>query len=275
MDARRAGVLSGGVFPMKTSYLVSLLVACVMSVVRAAEAPRAIKALLVTGGCCHDYKAQKKIIPEGITARANVEWTIVHEGDDREHRVSIYEKADWAKGYDVVVHNECYGFVNDAAFVERIAAPHKAGLPAVFLHCSSHSYRMAPTDAWREIIGIKSMSHEKRRDLMVKSLKTKHPVMVGFPDEWPSAQDECYKNEQVWPGVTALATSYGEETKKDHIVIWVNTTGGARTFTTTLGHTNATMESPVYLDLVTRGLLWACGKLNEDGTPVKGYGKKG
>jgi hypothetical protein len=35
------------------------------------------------------------------------------------------------------------------------------------------------------------------------------------------------------------------------------------------------MESDVYLDLVTRGLLWACDKLNEDGTPKAGYGPGG
>jgi hypothetical protein len=32
------------------------------------------------------------------------------------------------------------------------------------------------------------------------------------------------------------------------------------------------MQQPVYLDLVTRGLLWACGKLGEDGKPLAGYG---
>jgi type 1 glutamine amidotransferase len=165
--------------------------------------------------------------------------------------------------------------VNDAAFVERIAAPHKAGLPAVFLHCSSHSYRMAPTDEWRQALGIKSMSHEKRRDLVVKSLGTKHPVMIGFPAVWNNAEDECYKNEKVWPAVTPLATAYGEETKQDHVVIWVNTYGKGRSFTTTLGHTNATMESPVYLDLVTRGLLWACDRLSDKGTPKAGFGPGG
>jgi hypothetical protein len=34
------------------------------------------------------------------------------------------------------------------------------------------------------------------------------------------------------------------------------------------------MEDPVYLDLVTRGLLWACGKLDENGKPTEGYGPK-
>src|SRR3954471_15586644 len=80
-----------------------------------------IRALLVTGGCCHDYTHQKKILTEGISARANVEWTIVHEGDGTTtHRVSIYEKPDWSKGYDIVVHDECFADVKDEAFVENI-----------------------------------------------------------------------------------------------------------------------------------------------------------
>lgn len=261
---------------MKTPFLPGLLVFLTALVSAAGAQTRPIKALLVTGGCCHDYAAQKKIIPDGVSARANVEWTIVHEGEDREHRISIYEHADWAKGYDVVVHNECFGHVRDVAFVERIVAPHKAGVPAVMLHCSSHSYRMAETDEWRKLIGIKSMSHERRADLTVKRVAgVKHPVMVGFPDVWPNPQDECYKNEFVWPNVVPLATVYGVETKQDHVVIWLNTYEQARVFTTTLGHTNATMQSEVYLNLVARGLLWACRKLNDDGTPAKGYGPGG
>src|SRR5580765_1119921 len=62
-----------------------------------------LHALFITGGCCHDYAAQKKILTEGISARANVSWTIVHEGDTegREHKFSIYEKPDWTKSFDV------------------------------------------------------------------------------------------------------------------------------------------------------------------------------
>jgi hypothetical protein len=33
------------------------------------------------------------------------------------------------------------------------------------------------------------------------------------------------------------------------------------------------MKRDVYLDLVTRGLLWACDKLDENGKPKAGYGK--
>ena len=94
-----------------------------------AEDTAPIRALMVCGGCCHDYEHQKVILSEGISKRANVVWTIVHEGiptkedDMRKYRVSIYEKEGWDKGYDVVLHNECFGFVDDNAFVERITKP--------------------------------------------------------------------------------------------------------------------------------------------------------
>src|SRR5439155_3496925 len=65
----------------------------------ASLAAEPLRALLVTGGCCHDYAAQKKILTEGISARANVAWTIIHEGDgsDKDVKFSIYEKPDWTK----------------------------------------------------------------------------------------------------------------------------------------------------------------------------------
>lgn len=269
--------------------LLSFLVAALFAVTAVAEdKPKPIHALMVCGGCCHDYENQKKILSEGISKRANVEWTIVCEGVDsptekpdptrpsnREHRVSIYEKADWAKGYDVVLHNECFGFVDDNAFVEQIAKPHFEGLPAVVLHCSTHSYRKASTDEWRKLIGQSSFSHEMRRDLDVKTVNADHPVMKGFPAEWHDAGDELYKNEKLWPNFIPLAQAYGQDTKKDHACIWVNTYGKAKVFGTTLGHSNETMSSDVYLDLVTRGLLWATGHLNDDGTPKAGYGPGG
>ncbi len=255
-----------------------LLAASFLGAAEPTERPKPLHVLLVCGGCCHDYEAQKKILSEGIAARANVEFTIVHEGiptpkdDGRKTRVSIYEKPDWWKGYDLILHDECFGFVNDDAFVENIAAAHKAGVPAVLLHCSSHSYRAATTDAWREVVGITSHSHENKHDLEVQVVKADHPVMKGFPATWNDPQDELYKNEKIWPNTVPLAQAYGVDTKQNHVCIWVNTLGTARIFTTTLGHSNEIVSSPVYLDLITRGLLWACGKLNDDGSPAAGYG---
>ena len=261
---------------MKT--LATLLLLLVAAIARADDV-KPLRVLMVTGGCCHDYENQKMILAEGISGRANVEFTIVHEEGpkgkgDKTHRISIYEKADWAKGFDVVLHNECFGGVEDVAFVERIAKAHFNGVPAVMLHCSTHSYRMAGTDEWRKCVGQKSMSHEKKRDLHVINLRPEHPVMAGFPKEWLDKSDELYKNEFLYEHFVPLAKAYGQDTGKDHNLVWVNNYGEARVFGTTMGHENSTMSDPVYLDLVTRGLLWACRKLDDQGKPMPGYGPK-
>jgi uncharacterized protein len=258
---------------MKLLALLSLLSAGVIS----AQAP--LKVLMVTGGCCHDYEKQKLILAEGISARANVEFVIVHEEGpegkkDKTHKISLYNNPDWAAGYDVVLHNECFGAVVDVPFVERIARPHYDGVPAVMLHCSTHSYRMAATDEWRKCLGQKSMSHEKNRDMKVVRLADDHPVMKGFPKEWLNPKDELYKNEELYPQFTPLAKAFGEDTQRDHVMVWTNTYGKGKVFATTAGHNNETMMDPVYLDLVSRGLLWACGKLGEDGKPLPGYEAK-
>jgi uncharacterized protein len=239
----------------------------------------ALRVLMVTGGCCHDYENQKMILAEGLSARANVEFTIVHEEGpegkkDKTHKISIYEKEDWAKGYDVILHNECFGAVTDNAFIERIARPHFGGVPAVMIHCSAHSYRAATTDEWRKCVGQKSMSHEKNRDLLVKNIAPQHPVMKGFPMEWLNKADELYKNEELYPGFVPLAKAFGEDTQKDHFLVWVNTYGKGRVFGTTMGHGNETVAHPVFLDLVARGLLWACDKLTEEGKPAAGYASR-
>jgi uncharacterized protein len=262
---------------IKMKILAATLLLLATGLIHADNPP--LKVLMVCGGCCHDYANQKLILSEGLSARANVEFTIVHEdatdkANERTHKVSIYAKDNWAEGFDVVLHNECFGQVADVAFVERIAKAHYDGVPAVMLHCSAHSYRMALTDEWRKCLGQKSMSHEKNRDLKVVNVAPEHPIMKAFPKEWLDPKDELYKNEILYPSLVPLAKAYGEDTKKDHVLIWTNTYGKAKVFGTTMGHGNHTMSDPVFLDLVARGLLWSCGKLDDSGKPVAGYESK-
>jgi len=241
-----------------------------------AEPAKPLRALMITGGCCHDYTNQKRILSEGISARTPVEWTIVHDvemvdGKDvaasREHLSTAYAKDNWAEGYDVVVHNECYGAMKDPVTLKRIAKAHMEGnVPAVFLHCAMHSYRMAADEdanLWRQLIGAKSMYHEPGAVLTVKTVEGTHPVMRGFPSEFTTPEkDELYILEKVYDSATVLAHSYSEKLKVQNPVIWVNTVGKLRTFSISLGHTNAVMQTPEYLDLVTRGLLWTCGRVD-------------
>lgn len=272
-----------GDITMKTSilrvFLIGLLAAAVPLDLIAAEP---IHALLITGGCCHDYDTQKTLLTEGISARANVTWDILFEGGSvrtkagRDHRMSIYEKPDWTKGYDVIVHDECFGDVTNAEFVNHIAKGHFDGVPAVMIHCAIHSYRKSSTDEWRKLLGVSSYYHDPERKFEVRNIQPEHPIMKGFPEIWRDpAPDELYRMAKLWPNCVPLAKTIATNAVPDTTCIWVNTYGKARVFGTTLGHANTTAGDGTYLDLVTRGLLWACNKLDDDGKPAAGYGPNG
>jgi type 1 glutamine amidotransferase len=231
-----------------------------------------LRALLIAGGCCHDYARQKMILSENISARARVEWTLVHEDTEaKNHRVSVYEKPDWAKGYDVVVHNECFSGVTDPAFIENVLAPHRNGTAAVVIHCAMHTFRDLKTDQWREFLGVTSPRHGKQQPLDVKNLKPNDPIMKEFPLVWKTGNEELYFIDKVWPHTEVLAEAHSIDTNKDYPVIWKHTYGKGRVFGTTLTHHNHHMSDPAYLDMITRGLLWACDQLDGSGHPKPNY----
>ena len=262
----------------KTLGICAVAVALIVTSGLYAESKKAkakpLKGLIITGGCCHDYKNQKNIIAEGLSKRINIEFDVVHEGGSaRNYKIKLYEKKDWAKGYDIIVHNECFGGVKDDEFVEKIVQAHRDGTPAVVVHCSMHSYRSAKkaAESWRAMLGVTSRSHEKHRAVEVKNVAPKNPIMTGFPAKWNTPNGELYKIEKIWPKCTPLATAYGKDTKKDHVVIWTNEYEKARIFGTTLGHHNQTMDTDEWMSVVSRGVLWATKKLKDDGTPADGY----
>lgn len=224
----------------------------------AAEEEKPLSALLVTGGCCHDYDTQKKIISDGLAARMAITVDVVQGDSTKSDELELYEKADWASGYDIIIHNECYGDVVNEDFVAGIVKAHADGVPAVFIHCSMHSYRNSPAaDQWRELIGVTSRRHESKRPLAVVLTAKEHPIMKGFPPVWKTEQGELYVVEKVWPGCEVLATAYGTDTEREHPVIWTNKLGKTRMFGTTIGHHNETMQTDVWLDLVANGVTWA------------------
>lgn len=251
---------------------------------RPAAAAKPIKALLVTGGPYHDYGAQKTLLTEGLDKRANIQWTIYHTGDKggTAFKLPLYENPDWAKGYDVIVHNECFADVADPKFIENVTNAHAAGVPGVFIHCCMHTFRAAKNfDEYRHLLGVSTFRHEKLKAFEVKPAAAgtpgaDHPVMKGFPAGFKSpVPDEVYVIEKLWPDCTVLATSFGEETKKDQPCIWVNRYGKAKVFGSTLGHPTEMIGSDVFLDTVACGLLWTVDKLGDDGKPLAGYGAAG
>jgi type 1 glutamine amidotransferase len=241
-------------------------------------AVKPIRVLLVIGGCCHDYAKQKDLISKGLSARANVEVTIAYDSDTTtKHLNPVYEKADWAKDFDVIIHDECSSDVKDEDLINRILQPHKDGLPAVVLHCGMHCYRskgypeMTP---WFEFTGLHTNAHGKQLPIEVNFVDKENPITKGLAD-WKTVNEELYNNITGKVLDTAHPLVRGKQGKDDTVVVWTNTYNKkTRVFCTTLGHNNETVADDRYLDLVTRGLLWATGHLTDDGKPAPGYEAK-
>ena len=102
------------------------------SLVASAAESKPLRALLITGGCCHNYPFQSRQLTNALGKLAAVEWRIVQEGGNGTRgEISLYDNPDWAKGFDVVVHNECFADTTSPDYIRRITAAHKAGVPAV------------------------------------------------------------------------------------------------------------------------------------------------
>lgn len=268
----------------------------------AATADQPLKVLLITGGCCHDYARQKDILKAGLEARANVVVEQAHS-DDKSTKppIAIYGNPDYAKGYDLVIHDECSAAIGDLPTIDAVLKPHVDGLPAVALHCAMHSYRFgdygkpvaagAENARWFEFLGLQSTGHGPQESVTITFTDKQSPITKGLAD-WTTIKEELYNNIQILTGKELAKGKQtfpqkpknieGKETvtgSKDveAVVVWTNEYGPKKTrvFSTTIGHHNETVADARYLDLVTRGVLWATGHLNDDGTPAKGYGPEG
>jgi len=234
------------------------------SLTQAADPPKPVKALLITGGCCHDYSKQKEILKTGIEARAHVQVELDHSDDkSTKARFSRYEKATWADGFDVVIHDECSADVKEMPYVDNIINAHKNGVAAVNLHCAMHCYRTG-TDDWFKFVGIHSTGHGPQKPIDVTFIEKDHAITKTLGN-WTTVNEELYNNVRLFDTAKPLARGRQDTGKKvdDFVVAWTNEFGKSRVFSTTLGHNNETVGDARYLDMVTRGLLWSVDKLND------------
>lgn len=260
-----------------------------------------IQVLLICGGCCHDYAKQSAALKTGIEERINAEVTIIFNADTTtEAKFEHYNKANWAEGYDVVLHDECSANVTDKEYVGRILDAHKAGVPAVNIHCAMHCYRWGdfrqPVEkgndnaGWYEFLGIQSSGHGPKAPIDVTYVAdAAQPVAKGL-DNWTTTTDELYNNLTIFENAKPIAmgrqiqpaskkaleadpNAKGRE--ETSVIAWTNLYGPKKTpvFCVTLGHTDEVVADPNYIDLISRGLLWTTGKMTDAGKPAEGYSR--
>ena len=248
--------------------------------------PPPIKAVMYVGGCCHDYKTMPGVLAAriGEVARIDIDIKPMASAADM---AAAFAAPDFGKGYDVIIYDICFGEKwNDGDYDGALKAA-DAGIPAVFVHCSAHTYRPprdkkdpqlkereAIADAkWHALVGMDSRVHDKFEPFATAKADADHPIMKSFPDAWITCGDELYNTVKMMPTATPLLTAKSPASGKVHTVAWVNQYGKARIFGTTLGHNMSTAADPAYPRLLADGILWVCKKLGDDGKPMAGWGR--
>ncbi|MBI1313982.1 c-type cytochrome [bacterium] len=250
---------------MRQLILLTLCLSLTSPAFAADAPPEPLKVLLITGGCCHDYTAQKEILKKGLEARAHVDVVAIEQGGQATNsKIELYEDENWADGFDVIIHDECFSDAKDIPWVDRVLKPHRDGLPAVVIHCAMHCYRDGRDD-WFKFCGVTSRGHGAHYAHEVLNRDAAHPIMQTFPAGWANPAGELYRIEKLWPTAHPLASTKDRELANEQVCVWTNEFGDKKTrvFGTTLGHHNETVSHPVFLDMVTRGTLWAAGKLDK------------
>ena len=187
--------------------------------------------------------------------------------------LTVYDNVNWANGYDIIIHDECAARNTNLEVLKRILKVHEK-TPAIHLHCAMHSFRNG-TDLWFKHLGLQSTGHGPHEPIDVTFVDKDHPVVQGMQD-WRIEKDELYNNAKLFGAhPIAMGTQTferkGKTNKQDAIVIWSNEVNGTRSFSMSIGHYTEGVSDDRYLDLVTRGILWACKKdIPEKNQPFTG-----
>jgi uncharacterized protein len=230
------------------------------------KAAEPLKALLLVSGGYHDYKQLGPFLTNELSKRVNstfeLKWGLEPLNDSR-----------FGDRYDVIVFDVCDDEIPDAAMENALQAV-RSGKPAVMIHCAVHAFRKSPKiSEWESCCGMRSKVHDPYASFTVDKLDPAHPITKQFPDGWKTPGDELYQTISIDPKSHPLLKVKSPKDGREHIVSWTFQYGKGRVFATTLGHDMKTTSSPEFLRLVSNGLLWACEKLQPDGSAAPGFGR--
>jgi type 1 glutamine amidotransferase len=274
---------------MKKQYLILIVVAGLLTFLSACKNEAGYKTLIITGQNNHNWKASspvlKQILDETGMFKAEIMITPDTSGD-----MNTFNP-DFSK-YKLVVldyNGESWSDKTNAAFLDYV----KNGGGVVVYHAADNSF-----PAWKEyneMIGLGGWgnrnekdgpyvyyrnnilvtdtaagtggSHGKRREFIVKTRITDHPITKGLPVRWLHGTDELYsqlrgpaKNMQIL--ATAFAdSSAGGGTMRDEPMLMVISYEKGRIFHTALGHADEgggpAMQCVGFITTLQRGAEWA------------------
>jgi hypothetical protein len=225
------------------------------SVAPPASKPKAISALVVTGG--HEFTSGFYTLFQG--------YEDLHWEPAMHRRAAEGYVRDMAKKYDVVV---LYDMPQEATDQQRqnLMEFVRAGKGVVMLHHAIASFQTWPQYA--ELVGGKYFEKQEGehraseyahdQDMTIHVADPKHPVTRGVPDF--DIHDEGYKYIWVSPGAHILLTT--DHPKADPAIAWISPFQGTRVVSILLGHGEEAYASPSFRLLVINAIRWAAAPLS-------------
>lgn len=230
----------------------------------AAQDPRPIKMLIITGDHGHDWKATtayfKEFLPRDLIT---VDVTETPRKD---------LTPETLKGYDVLMLNyrdtpkgaqeapdSVWSPENKAAFLGAVRGG--KGL-VVFHHASSAflewlEFERCIAGGWRG-----QGYHGPKHQYAVRTTRVDHPITRGLPRSFVHEIDELYQNSVMFPENVVLATAYSDPGKPEGTglhepVVWIKRYGRGRVYVNALGHDVPAMQGSGFQALMIRGIEWA------------------
>jgi Uncharacterized protein conserved in bacteria len=274
---------------MKKQYLLLLIAAVILSLFSGCKNESAYKTLIITGQNNHNWQASspilKQILDETGLFSSEIMTTPKTGGDMKTFN------PDFSK-YRLVVldyNGDSWSEKTNNDFVEYV----KNGGGVVIYHAADNSFpswkeynEMTGLGGWGDrnqksgpyvyykndqlvtdtSAGIGG-THGKRREFIVRTRITDHPITKGLPSRWLHGTDELYsllrgpaKNMQIL--ATAFADSAaGGGTMRDEPMLMTITYGKGRIFHTTMGHADEgggpSMQCVGFITTLQRGAEWA------------------
>lgn len=246
------------------------MAACLAGGLLFAQAPRQLRALVVTGESDHDWRTTTPYIVAALrdSGRFDVKVTEAFAGST----------AATLRAFDVLVidyHGPRWGEQTEQA-VEGFL---RSGKGMLSVHETSYAFGgfevkttgFKPTGIiepawpeWRRMIGAywKTLSnaHSKYHTFTVKYINPDHPLAKGTGGSF-LATDELYHGIILLPEAQVIATAYSDVaqhgTGRDQPIVWSVRYGAGRSVHTTLGHDAQARARPGFLALMARGAEYA------------------
>jgi uncharacterized protein len=274
---------------MKKQYLLFIVLAGLLTFFSACKNETAYKTLIITGQNNHNWKASSPVLKQILDETGLFSSEIITTPDKGGDMKAF--NPDFSKYKLVVIdyNGDSWSEKTNNAFVEYV----KNGGGVVLYHAADNSFplwkeynEMSGLGGWgdrnqkdgpyvyyknNQLVTDTSAgnggSHGKRREFLVRTRITDHPITRGLPEAWLHGTDELYsqlrgpaKNMQIL--ATAFADSAaGGGTMRDEPMLMAITFGKGRIFHTTMGHADEgggpSMHCAGFIITLQRGAEWA------------------